>query len=198
MIAQLADVSDDELARRARNGEREALDTLLRRHYDTLRAVCHRMVIDSGNADDAMQNAAVSIARGIRGFDGRSSVKTWMHRVAVNASLDEIRRTRRRPRLAPMSDLDATDSRGVSSHDIDVRLLVRDALLELEPEFRTVLVLRHIAELDYADIARELDVPVGTVKSRISRGRQQLATIIGNNGEVSERQRTSVQGDERA
>lgn len=189
--------SDEELARCARDGDRDALETLLRRHYDSLRAVCHRIVIDSGNADDAMQNAAISIARGIRRFDGHSSVKTWMHRIAVNASLDEIRRTRRRPHLVAVHALESAESTGNVAHDVTTQVLVRDALLSMEPEFRTVLVLRHIAELEYGDIARELDIPVGTVKSRISRGRQQLAAIIGNNDVIVERQTTSVQGDNR-
>lgn len=197
MTSTATSSSDEELALSAREGDRDALEMLLRRHYASLRAVCHRIVIDSGNAEDAMQNAAISIARGIRRFDGHSSIKTWMHRVAVNASLDEIRRARRRPQLVAIHALESAEGAANIAHDVTTQLLVRDALLSMEPEFRAVLVLRHIAELEYDDIARELDIPVGTVKSRISRGRQQLAAIIGNNDVASERQTTSVQGDDR-
>lgn len=185
MNSALSGATDERLAVLAHGGDKDALESLLRRHYDTLRAVCHRIVIDSGNADDAVQNAALSIARGIRSFDSRSSVKTWMHRIAVNASLDEIRRTRRRPTLVPLDGVNPSDPRVNTAHDVAEQILVRKALLALDPEFRAVLALRHIAELEYEDIARELDLPIGTVKSRISRGRRQLAAVIGDNDDES-------------
>lgn len=181
MSTVLAGATDDRLAQLAHNGDRDALEMLLRRHYDTIRAVCHRIVIDDGNADDATQNAALSIARSIRAFDGRSAVRTWMYRIAVNSSLDEIRRLQRRPRLVAVEEFETIDSGSDMANDADNRILVREALGSLEPEFRTVLALRHIAGLEYDEIARELDLPIGTVKSRISRGRQQLAAVIGDN-----------------
>lgn len=198
MSTVLAGAADDRLAQLAHDGDRDALEALLRRHYDTVRAVCHRIVIDSGNADDATQNAVLSIARGIRTFDGRSAVKTWVHRIAVNASLDEIRRAQRRPRLVAIEQLETIDSASDVSKDVTERILVREALMSLEPEFRVVLALRHIAELEYDEIARELDLPVGTVKSRISRGRQHLAAVIGDNDTPTPRARTHAPPDQGA
>lgn len=187
MSTVLAGATDDRLAQLAHDGDQDALETLLRRHYDTLRAVCHRIVIDPGNADDATQNAALSIARRIRTFDGRSAVRTWMHRVAVNSSLDEIRRTRRRPRLMPVENFEVIETGTDMSRDVDNRILVNNALRSLDPDFRVVLALRHIVGLDYDEIARELDLPIGTVKSRIARGRQQLAVAIGDNETLATR-----------
>ncbi|GDX28581.1 hypothetical protein LBMAG13_10060 [Actinomycetes bacterium] len=152
----------------------------MRRHYDTIRAVCHRIIIDNGGADDATQNALIAIARGIHAFDNRSSITTWMYRIAVNASLDEVRRTRRRP--LPMDPADQKmGAISVTMDDmanLDDQLLISDALQQVDPDFRIPVVLRHVADMDYEEIARTLDIPVGTVKSRIARGRQQLAQIM--------------------
>ena len=171
---------DRSLVAAARQNDTGALDILLRRHYDTIRAVCHRIVIDSGGADDATQNALIAIARGIHAFDNRSSITTWMYRIAVNASLDEVRRTRRRP--LPMDPADQKmGAISVTMDDmanLDDQLLISDALQQVDPDFRIPVVLRHVADMDYEEIARTLDIPVGTVKSRIARGRQQLAQMM--------------------
>ena len=72
------DASDDALAEAARNGDRTALDTLLRRHVNFVHAVCRRLAGNDADADDATQEALLAIARGIRRFDGRSSLRTWL------------------------------------------------------------------------------------------------------------------------
>lgn len=173
-------MSDDELlVRRARRGEKAAVDALLRAHYDTVRAVCHRIVINTQDAEDATQNALIAIVRALPSFDGRAKFSTWAYRIATNAALDEVRRIRRRPVptdadvLAPAPIADRTDAVGAQ---IDIR----GALEQLPEEFRVAMVLRHVADLDYAEIAVILDVPVGTVRSRLSRGREQLSVLLGN------------------
>lgn len=99
--------SDHDLARAASDGDRDALDTLLTRHVDRIHAVCRR-ICGPDDAPDATQDALLSIARSIHRFDGRAAFTTWAHRIAVNASLDELRRARRRG--VPASDtIDALD-----------------------------------------------------------------------------------------
>ena len=88
---------DRELVDAARKGDRPALDQLLRRHYDTIHAVCRRITGNPADADDAAQEALIAIVRAIGRFDDRARFSTWAYRVAVNASLDELRRRRRRP-----------------------------------------------------------------------------------------------------
>lgn len=172
------------------------MDTLLRRHYDLVRAVCHRIVINPSDADDATQMALISMVRALPSFDGRSKFSTWVYRIATNAALDEIRRIRRRP--APTADGDLYDSvhRDVSD-PVDARLDVTAALARLPEEYRAAVVLRHIADLDYEEIAEVLGVPIGTVRSRISRGRSQLGKILGNQDEFPERQTGAAQADVR-
>ena len=182
----------------AQAGDRHALEALLRRHHDRLWRLCRRMMGDDHDAADALQDALIAVARGIRRFDGRSAFSTWSYRVAANACLDELRRRGRRPvpdDLGPGGDGPgharhelrawAGGSRPAVVHtggidDVAGRLDIDAAVAGLAPEFRAAVVLRDLCDLDYAEIARALDVPVGTVRSRIARGRAHLADVLGN------------------
>ncbi|MDH3300729.1 MAG: sigma-70 family RNA polymerase sigma factor [Acidimicrobiia bacterium] len=171
--------SDSELVAQAQAGVREAVDELLRRHYDRLYAVCRRVAGNDADAADACQEALVAIVRGLPRFDGRSSFKTWSYRVATNATLDELRRRKRRPlavdtdeRPEPITDDPSFEERLTENDRLDA------ALRQLPEEFRVPVVLRDIGGLDYAEIAQSLDIPPGTVRSRIARGRRHLAGIL--------------------
>ena len=127
----------------------------------------------------------ISIVRGIGRFDGRSAFSTWVYRIATNAALDELRRRKRRPALHVVGDdgpppevVDPLAERRLEG--IVERISIDDALDGLPEDFRAAVVLRDVADLDYAEIAEVLGVPVGTVKSRIARGRGQLADVLGN------------------
>lgn len=169
----------------ARAGDSRALEDLLRSHLPRIHAVCTRMCADRGDADDAAQEALMSIARGISGFDGRSSVSSWIYRITTNACLDELRRRRRRPEPVdvaglpgarePVSRIRSPEDEAISS---DVRRELLGALASLPEEFRVAVVLRDVADLDYAAIASITDVAIGTVRSRIARGRGRLADIL--------------------
>jgi RNA polymerase sigma-70 factor (ECF subfamily) len=176
--------------RAARSGDRDALDALLRRHYDRIHAVCRRLAGNEPDALDATQEALLAIVRGLPRFDGRAAFSTWAYRVATNACLDELRRRKRRPtpglpeqgeghRAASMP---ATTSRGIEG--LPDRMAIDAALARLPEEFRAAVVLRDLCDLDYAEIADALGIPPGTVRSRIARGRSLLARQLepGNQG----------------
>ena len=165
----------DALAARAASGDRHALETLLDRHADHVHAVCRRVLADREDALDATQEALIAIAKGIARFDGRSSFTTWLYRVATNAALDEARRVSRRPRPVEHLPEGHADRAGA----VDARLDVDAALRTLPEEFRVAVVLRDLCDLDYAEIAAVLEIPAGTVRSRISRGRALLAGVLG-------------------
>ena len=183
---------DQQLVAAAQSGDRDALDRLLRLHYDRIFAVCRRIAGNEADAADAAQEALVAIVRGLPRFDGRSRLSTWMYRVATNATLDELRRRNRRP-------VAVDDSSGVFEHHGDHehgvvelesvidREVLDAALAALPDDFRIPVVMRDVADLDYADIADLLGLPLGTVKSRISRGRQQLAERLGSRPDPSHR-----------
>ena len=108
---------------------------------------------------------------------------TWIHRIATNAALDELRRRSRRavPAAPETFTANAAPSGRVDDPERVVdRIDIDDALARLPEEFRVVVVLRDVSDLDYAEIAATLDIPIGTVRSRISRGRAALALMLGN------------------
>ena len=176
-----APTNDDALITAAQRGERQAVEQLLRRHYDRIYAVCRRITGNDADAADAAQESMIAIVRAIGRFDGRASFGTWAYRIATNASLDELRRRRRRPVTGlPAPDDVAPDPTGEARLDaVTERDALDAALARLPEEFRVAVVLRDVGDLDYAEIAEVLDVPAGTVRSRISRGRAILVERLG-------------------
>lgn len=176
---------DAALVAAAQAGDGDALDALLRRHYRAVHGLCRRMTGNAADADDATQDALIAIVRGLPSFDGRAAFSSWAYRVATNACLDELRRRGRRP--VPVEHEPETDGghRGDGPPLLDQavtdRLSLDEALAALPPEYRAAVVLRDQLGLDYAAIAAVLAVPLGTVRSRIARGRAALAdTVAGN------------------
>jgi len=175
-------LDDAALVTAAQGGDRFALDQLLRRHYDRIHAVCRRVAGSTKDADDACQEALIKIVRSLPRFDGRSSFGTWAYRIATNASLDELRKRQRRPALHVVGEddrhetVDPTADRYTES--FPDQLVLDDALERLAEDLRLAVVMRDVADFDYAEIADALDIPLGTVKSRISRGRAALASDL--------------------
>jgi RNA polymerase sigma-70 factor (ECF subfamily) len=176
----LRDDEDAALVTRAIDGDRRALELLLDRHADRIHAVCRRIVAHPEDALDATQEAMIAIARGITRFDGRAAFSTWCYRIATNAALDELRRKRRRPVPAHPDGPEPVASASGPDDVVAARLDVDAALQEVPTEFRVAVVLRDLCDLDYAEIAEVLDVPAGTVRSRISRGRAILVERLGS------------------
>ncbi len=176
----------------AQAGDRGALDALLRRHHDRLYALCRRVTGSDADGADACQEALVAIVRGLDRFDGRSAFGTWAYRVATNACLDELRRRRRRPEPGLPEDADESQSgvgAGPGGHGagdafgaVDTRLEVDAALAQLPTAFRVAVILRDLCGLAYDEIAEVTDVPVGTVRSRIARGRGALLPLLAPGG----------------
>lgn len=187
----------------ARSGDRAALDALLRRHHDRLFALCRRLAGNDADAYDALQEALIAIARGLDRFDGRSLFSTWSYRVATNATLDELRRRRRRP-VPGLPDDEAPGTAGARAattaafrspadrfdQAVADRIDIDEALAALPDEFRVAVVLRDVCTLDYAEISEVLGIPPGTVRSRIARGRGLLAARLGNRDPAPERPTT--------
>lgn len=175
-------VDDDRtLVAAAVGGDRAALESLLRRHHDRLYGLCRRITGDDADAADACQDALIAIVRGLPRFDHRASFSTWAHRVATNAALDELRRRRRRPDpgLPPeWGETAAPPPPPDPSERVATRLVVDAAVAALPAEFRAAVVLRDFCELSYEEIADVLEIPPGTVRSRIARGRGALAEAL--------------------
>ena len=163
-------------------GDPDAFGELVRLHRDRLYAVALR-TLGSGEreeAADAVQDALLSAYRAAAGYRGEARVSTWLHRVVVNACLDRVRRRAARPTV-PLPDpgRDEPVAPGDSLADRETALDVHGALAALPADQRAALVLVDLHGLPVDQAAQVLGVPVGTVKSRCSRGRARLAVALG-------------------
>lgn len=143
--------------------------------------ICRR-IVGPDDAQDACQEAMLAVTRGLSNFDGRAAFTTWLYRVTANCALDESRRQSRR--AIPIEHVDeplgSQNQSGGFDESVATRLDVDAALRSIPTEFRVAVTLRDVGDLDYATIADMLDVPIGTVRSRIARGRSALAHALGN------------------
>ncbi len=165
---------------------------MLTRHYDRFYSICRRITGNDADAADATQEALMAVVRGLNRFEGNAAFSTWSYRVATNACFDEMRRKGRRP--TPQDPTTGGDDLDASARSFDDTVvdhdIVRGALASLAPPFREAVVLRDIADLDYQEIANVLGLPIGTVRSRIARGRASLAEIVGNQTNGGQRRST--------
>lgn len=168
------EASDAELIARHVAGDPDAFGEIFRRHRDRMWAVALRTVGDRELAADAVQEAFIAAFRRADRFRGDSAVTTWLHRITVNAAIDRVRRERP---TSPWPEVDPAD-RHDRYDQSETALDVHAALATLPEAQRVALVLVDMEGLSVAEAATTLGVAEGTVKSRCSRGRAALATLL--------------------
>ncbi|WP_371534976.1 MULTISPECIES: RNA polymerase sigma factor [unclassified Streptomyces] len=166
------------LAIQASGGDQAALDALLRDISPDVLRRCARFLLYREDAEEAAQDVLVQVARNIHRFEGRSKFSTWLYTVVANCSRQKYRELKRRSAETPLTTAETThpDPR-TTSVIAGSRVDLLEALERLEreaPQLVTPLIYRDICELDYAEIADRMNLPVGTVKSRLHRARQQV------------------------
>lgn len=170
---------------RARRGETDAFDELVRRYSDRLVNYIRAMLWQQADAEDVAQEAFLRAYRGIKSFRGQSSFRTWLYQIATNAARTHA--VRRKGRLEDPAGFFAEEDEpgrvAVSTDDVEAGVVLRDridrALAQLPEDQRQAVVLRDVEGLEYREIAEMLKIPIGTVESRIFRGRQRLREILG-------------------
>ncbi len=173
---------DEALVKRYLHGQAPAFTELVRRHERRVYNLCLRMLGREEDAHDATQDTFLTALRKLDQFRGDAAFTTWLHRVAVNACYDLLRKRARSPMLRPEGDEPETDIGPPAPDHADAvaaRTDVERALVKIPVEYRAVLVLHDVQDMAYEDIAHVLEVPVGTVKSRLHRGRLALARALG-------------------
>jgi len=176
---------------RLRAGDAAAFEALVRQFCAPLLQVARRVLGNEEDAHEALQEAFLSAFRALPGFDGRARLGTWLHRVALNAALQKLRRRRRRPER---SIEDLLPHFGDDEHQVpapvpwhcdddvlqrrELRDLVRRCIDRLPEIYRTVLLLRDIEGLDTEEAARLLETSATVVKTRLHRARQALRTLL--------------------
>jgi len=171
--------SDGQLIDRFLTGDTAAFTALVHRHERRVYNLAYRMLGREEDARDATQDAFLSALRKLSSFRGQAAFTTWMHRVTVNACYDILRRRQREPLPGEPRDEAATTPVGPDPGSaVSIAIDVQRALLGVPEEFRAVLVLHDAMDMAYEDVAEALGIPVGTVKSRLHRGRVMLARLL--------------------
>jgi len=175
------------LISRARGGDREAFGELVEQYRDNVYRLAYRMCGNAYDADEAAQEAFVAAWRALPNFRGDAKFSTWLYRLTTNAAIDVMRREKRHQTVGDgeMVDLaDDADSPQETVERTEQQEAVQEALATLSEEYREVLLLRYMEELDYAEIAEVLQLPSGTVKSRINRAKAALKTALLKSGNI--------------
>jgi len=179
------DSVDEELIRKLRAGEEAAYENLLQRFQQPAYNLAYRLLNDSSDASDVVQEVFLKVFRNVGRFRRQSSLKTWIYRITVNEAHNQRRWFfRHRSREVGLdAEPEQTRSRNVPdceqspfeyTFDRERQELIENALAQINPLFREVVVLRDIEDLSYEEIAEVLQISLGTVKSRILRGREAL------------------------
>ena len=181
------------LVRRCMNGDASAWAEMVRTHHRRVYALCYRFTGNAADAEDLTQDVFLKIYSNLPSFDAaRGSLPVWITTMTRNLLVDNFRRTRNQRATGSLDEgwdgsdelkpVDRLTTSGPSPHDAVVRReleeMVQKALALVSPELREAVILRDLQDLDYKEIAQVLDIPEGTVKSRISRGRAELARLL--------------------
>jgi RNA polymerase sigma-70 factor (ECF subfamily) len=158
------------LIRAAKGGSADAVEALVRRHWDGAHRAAYLIVHDAAAAEDIAQEAMLSAVRHIDDFDRRRPFRPWLHRIIVNRSLDWLRKRRNEVRLDEMPVVAAPD-RALAGAALT-------ALDQLEPELRALIVMRHLHGYRSSELARMLDLPAATVRTRLARALDRLESLL--------------------
>jgi len=183
--------TDEQLAEAAQRGELEAFEELVARHRHRVYARAFSMLQHHEDALDLAQEAWVKIWQKLHQFQSKSTFQTWMTRIVINLCLDQLRRRQRHPVESldqlkeksgdtdwQMPVVNVNPTEGMEADEL--RQKISEALAQLSPEHRTVIVLHEFEEMAYKDIARTLGCSIGTVMSRLFYARRNLAGLLSD------------------
>ena len=182
-----------QLVGRCMNGDSGAWAELVRSHHKRVYGLCYRFTGNGADAEDLTQDVFLKIYSNLASFDSeRGSLQVWIATMTRNLLVDNFRRTRILRATSSLDDgwdgeddlrpADRLTARGVSPHEAaaqkELAKMVQAALARVPMEMREAVILRDLQDMDYKEIAQVLEIPEGTVKSRISRGRAELARLL--------------------
>jgi len=181
---------ESQLIQFAQRGDLDAFNLLALKYQDMMFRISFRIINDECAAEDAAQNAMVQAFQNIRSFRG-GSLKSWLARVAVNASYDELRRMKRHTAQpleqynqdgeeieSPAWMIDPSAQPDELAENSELKGVLQRCIRSLVPDYRLMVILVDIEGMSYEEAARITRIPVGTVKSRLARARMQLRTAL--------------------
>jgi RNA polymerase sigma-70 factor (ECF subfamily) len=173
-------LEEQELIKRARNGDHEAFKEIVKKHEKQIISTVNGMLGYCPEAEDIAQETFIRFYKSLDKFKGKSSIGTYLTRIAINLSLNEIKRRQRLRKLFPKSYdkiINILNTKN-SNKQKEIHKIVHMGLQKLEPKFRSVIVLRLIDGYSTQETAKILNLPVGTVLSRLARGQMKLKEIL--------------------
>ena len=190
------EVDWSQVVRRCMDGDSGAWAEMVRAHHKRVYGLCYRFTGNAADAEDLTQDVFLKIYSNLSSFDlTRGSLQVWITTMTRNLLVDNFRRTRNQRATSSLDDgwdqteelkpIDRLTSAGASPHELaaqkELAAMVQNALTQVSIELREAVILRDLQDLDYKEIAQVLEIPEGTVKSRISRGRAELARLLERN-----------------
>ncbi len=172
---------------RARRGDADAFEQLVVAYRDQVFRLALRMCGNEADADEVAQEAFLSAWKALPNFRGDSQFSTWLYQLTSHAAIDLMRREKRQIAAEDITEVSAPDpgpSPQQQAERSETRQAVRDAMGQLSPEYRQIVVLRFLQELSYEEIGAVLKLPPGTVKSRLNRAKSQLKDILSKSGNL--------------
>lgn len=182
--------SDEQLLKSFLDGNQTSFAELMRRHEDRIFALAYRMTGERSDALDATQEAFVAAFRQADKFRFDSAFGTWLYRIAINACHDLLRKRKRWTGEEAQESEQVDEAGSRFDESVAAKLDLTRALAGLSSEYREAVVMHDLGGVAYDEIARLTEVPVGTVKSRISRGRRRLAELMEHPGPPTESKAT--------
>ncbi len=177
----MSEQDDEVLVQRCLGGDRGAFEVLVEKYQGPLFNMALRMTQKYADAEDITQSAFLKAYENLSSFKPGRKFFSWLYRIAVNETLNFLRGRRHQEPLTEETPAeDAEGSREIARDEASAQ--IQEALMELSVEYRTVVVLKHLQELPYADISQILDIPVKTVKSRLFTARMQMREILVQKG----------------
>ena len=172
---------------RARRGDAGAFEQLVETYRDQVYRIALRMCGNAADADETAQEAFLAAWRGLPNFRGDSRFSTWLYQLTTHAAIDLMRREKRQIAAEDITEVSAPDPAPGPQQQAERRETqeaVRDAILQLTPEYRQIVVLRFLEDLSYEEIGAALKLPSGTVKSRLNRAKAQLKDVLSKSGNL--------------
>lgn len=169
------------LLQRAQSGDSLATERLIELYQDTIFSMALSFTRNPHQAEDLAQEAWIKVLRGLPKFRHDSKFSTWLYRVTMNSFLNANRAVKREHEVVGGEIPDQVGPRPENVR-VETTVDVQEAVRGLEPEFRSVVLLRYVADLSYKEIAQVLDLPLGTVQSRLKRALDKLEAQLGHQG----------------
>jgi RNA polymerase sigma-70 factor (ECF subfamily) len=172
-------IEDLELIRRSQSGDTEAYDQLVSKYRAKIFTMVRGMVRNEHDASDLVQEGWLKAWQSIHQFKGRSSFYTWLYRITMNVTIESLRRKRQREEIELIDAIASfLPSPRANDRRTEIQEKVESALAKLSPEHRAVVVLKELEGLQYREIAEVLNIPVGTVMSRLFYAKKQLQSRL--------------------